>query len=249
MKRCDVAFGEWKPARNSGRVGNISLCQRVLVACCNKSPAQLEALMRSYQADDRLFLPSNADAEEVEFAKMQMSFCNAYLYLQFMHMSGASNTHLEFITDTINLLISRCATAQDINRIMPTLYVSYVEYYATRIADRQQYSHLVCDVLDRLYSVFFSGYDAQTLSVASLAEQFHVSVKYLSTRFIRETGCALSKQINEIRIYFAKVYLERTSLPLAEIAERSGVSSQNYFARRFKASVGMSPLQYRAQVR
>ena len=65
MKRCDVAFGEWKPARNSGRVGNISLCQRVLVACCNKSPAQLEALMRSYQADDRLFLPSNADAEEV----------------------------------------------------------------------------------------------------------------------------------------------------------------------------------------
>jgi len=172
MKRCDVAFGEWKPARNSGRVGNISLCQRVLVACCNKSPAQLEALMRSYQADDRLFLPSNADAEEVEFAKMQMSFCNAYLYLQFMHMSGAS-----------------------------------------------------------------------------LAEQFHVSVKYLSTRFIRETGCALSKQINEIRIYFAKVYLERTSLPLAEIAERSGFSSQNYFARRFKASVGMSPLQYRAQVR
>ena len=68
-------------------------------------------------------------------------------------------------------------------------------------------------------------------------------------RILTQADPEMRKQINEIRIYFAKVYLERTSLPLAEISVHSGFSSHNYFARRFKASVGMSPLQYRAQVR
>ena len=66
MKRCDVAFGEWKPARNSGRVGNISLCQRVLVACCNKSPAQLEALLAQQKKRIEMIDPDTAEIKAFE---------------------------------------------------------------------------------------------------------------------------------------------------------------------------------------
>jgi two-component system response regulator YesN len=48
-----------------------------------------------------------------------------------------------------------------------------------------------------------------------------------------------------IRIDRAKELLDFTDKSIAEVAEASGFSDQNYFARTFKKVTGMTPSQYR----
>ena len=48
-----------------------------------------------------------------------------------------------------------------------------------------------------------------------------------------------------IRIDRAKELLDFTDESIADIAEASGFSDQNYFARTFKKVTGMTPTQYR----
>ena len=81
------------------------------------------------------------------------------------------------------------------------------------------------------------------------ASRLHVSDKYLSARFIRETGRTLSDEINQARIEKAKLYLQYTDFSIEEIAEKTGFCSQNYFSRRFKDIIGMSPTQFRQRER
>ena len=48
-----------------------------------------------------------------------------------------------------------------------------------------------------------------------------------------------------LRIERAKELLDYTDMAVVDIAEASGFQDQNYFARTFRKSTGMSPTQYR----
>jgi AraC-like DNA-binding protein len=48
-----------------------------------------------------------------------------------------------------------------------------------------------------------------------------------------------------IRLDKAKELLCETTLPIGEIAEQLGFRDQYYFARFFKAKIGMTPGEYR----
>jgi two-component system response regulator YesN len=41
--------------------------------------------------------------------------------------------------------------------------------------------------------------------------------------------------------------MENTDMPIAEIAEKTGFASQSYFSTAFKASIGLTPSQYKQQ--
>lgn len=58
-------------------------------------------------------------------------------------------------------------------------------------------------------------------------------------------GQTINNMIAQKRMQQAKVLLRNTDLPIAEVAERVGISNYNYFSRIFKKHYGVSPREYR----
>ena len=68
---------------------------------------------------------------------------------------------------------------------------------------------------------------------------------YLSRLFKEETGISLTEYINQQRIRAAKNYLQLDTTTITEVAFMVGYNDVNYFIKRFKKIVGLTPTQYR----
>ena len=61
------------------------------------------------------------------------------------------------------------------------------------------------------------------------------------------TGAGAKEYITKIRIEKAKSLIETTTLPIVDIAEMTGFTSQSYFSTAFKAHTGITPSQYKRE--
>lgn len=86
----------------------------------------------------------------------------------------------------------------------------------------------------------------QSIEVADMAEAAGLSISQLQRDFKREFGINPNRYIQEVRIGVARHLLKLTDLSMAEIAERCGYYDQSHFSHQFKASTGLSPLNYRS---
>ncbi len=83
--------------------------------------------------------------------------------------------------------------------------------------------------------------------ITQLAEEIGLSESRLRARFHNIAGIPLGRYIRNYRINCSMSLLRRTSLPIAEVAEQSGFSSQQAFNRTFKNHTGQTPRTYRRQ--
>ena len=60
-------------------------------------------------------------------------------------------------------------------------------------------------------------------------------------------GMSISQYVFSLRIRAAKKLLKESTLPLSEIAKRTGFSDENYFGKIFKRKTGVTPTGYRKQ--
>lgn len=86
--------------------------------------------------------------------------------------------------------------------------------------------------------------DAQ-VSVPDLAHLIGVSPSHLSWLFRKGTGGGVTAHHLGLKMARARVLLDTTSLPIAEIASRVGMADPFYFSRRFRSHHGISPTMYR----
>ena len=86
---------------------------------------------------------------------------------------------------------------------------------------------------------------ADEMSLAVLAEEFHLNPQYISQLFKNEIGVNFLSYLTNIRMEKAKKLLLSTSLSVAEVAERSGYGDYRVFTKVFKKSEGITPSQYR----
>ncbi len=75
-----------------------------------------------------------------------------------------------------------------------------------------------------------------------------LSAQYLCRLFKQNTGLRPMEYMLRCRISAARTYLERTDIPISEVAVRSGFNNTSYFYRNFRKFVGVSPLAYRQSV-
>ncbi|MGL5693009.1 MAG: helix-turn-helix domain-containing protein, partial [Peptostreptococcaceae bacterium] len=68
---------------------------------------------------------------------------------------------------------------------------------------------------------------------------------YLGQLFQKETGILFSDYINNFRVNKAKLLLSETTLKASDIGEKVGYTNKNYFYRKFKNIVGITPSEYR----
>lgn len=84
-----------------------------------------------------------------------------------------------------------------------------------------------------------------TLDVQTVAAHLGVSTEYLRRVFRAGIGTTCGEAITQRRIDHAKALLRSSSLPVGEVARRSGFRDPGYFARRFRRCVGMRPREFR----
>ena len=83
------------------------------------------------------------------------------------------------------------------------------------------------------------------LSVSEYAEKLNVTANYLNKTVKSHTHRTAIDWIEIGRLNLAKQLLKDSSIPIVDIASRTGLADQSYFSRFFKKKTGMSPSQYR----
>ncbi|MFC3161625.1 helix-turn-helix transcriptional regulator [Chryseobacterium arachidis] len=78
-----------------------------------------------------------------------------------------------------------------------------------------------------------------------MAEQLHLSPRYLSDLLRQETGKTALELIHLALISEAKNSLRLGNQTVSEIAYELGFENSSYFARLFKKQTGMTPVEYR----
>ena len=83
----------------------------------------------------------------------------------------------------------------------------------------------------------------------SVAKRFFVNPSYASRIFSKNVGVSMNEYINRRKIDRAKLLLGSSAIPMSSISLNVGFSDANYFARTFKRIVGVSPPEYRENIR
>ncbi len=94
-----------------------------------------------------------------------------------------------------------------------------------------------------------ANYASHDFSLESVAEEFEVSVSYLSRFIKKESGMTFSKYVQEKRLEKIKRELRETDQPIKEIISSAGYYDVSNYTRKFKQIVGMTPGQYRTKNR
>lgn len=158
-------------------------------------------------------------------------------------MSSLEHLHLPFTEQSTEKLIwfKRIDQATRLTELMAILeqFMSMVERQVSEHQDQHQ-----VNTLNQIIDYIHDNYE-QDISLAELAERFHMNYSYLSWYFKQRTNENLTAYINKVRVEKAKELLKYTDETISQISTKIGFSEHNYFSKVFKKFVGMTPLEYR----
>lgn len=82
-------------------------------------------------------------------------------------------------------------------------------------------------------------------SIEEIGSTVGIHPAHLSRVFRKHLGCTVGEYLRQLRIERASHLMLNTNLSLSDLALDSGFADQSHFSRSFKASIGMTPLEYR----
>lgn len=92
---------------------------------------------------------------------------------------------------------------------------------------------------------YINSHYMDPLSLELIEERFYMSRYHFCRNFKAITGMTFTEYLNVIRVQEAQKLLRNTSLPVHEIALKSGFETQSHFSRVFKSQSQMTALRYR----
>lgn len=139
--------------------------------------------------------------------------------------------------------------SQDVILSYMELLLNYSNrFYKRQFITRKAVNHDLLVHMEQLLATYFEhegSLDQGLPSVEYLAEQLHLSPRYLSDMLRALTGQSAQQHIHEKLIEKAKEYLAITSLSVAEIAYQLGFERPQSFNKLFKKKTDLSPLEFR----
>lgn len=134
----------------------------------------------------------------------------------------------------------RIREADSMTEVM-ALFDRLLEAFSAHRDRETQYSRLVRDTI-----AYIEQHCREAeLSVADIAGDMHFSAAHLNVLFRKETGVTVKQYISDYRLNLSKKLLLNPHIRVSEIAESCGYSNANYFAKVFRASENMTPVEYR----
>lgn len=88
---------------------------------------------------------------------------------------------------------------------------------------------------------------SEKITLDQLCREFHSNRTTLSERFRLATGQTLMAYLAQLRIRVAAIMLRDTTLPVGEVALRTGFVDLTHFGRAFRKSTGEAPSTFRAR--
>ncbi|ASA25221.1 bifunctional transcriptional activator/DNA repair enzyme AdaA [Paenibacillus donghaensis] len=90
---------------------------------------------------------------------------------------------------------------------------------------------------------------AERLTLADLAAPLKVSPFHLQRTYTRVTGRSPAAKLDEVRLTKVRQQLMETEQPIAEIGQAAGFRGASHFAAWFARKTGVSPTEFRKQIR
>lgn len=168
-----------------------------------------------------------------------------------LHLSEQEQATINHIVDLIQVEIK-----ERIDNHSQQVLVSNIELilnYSVRFYERQfnTRSAVNTDVVSKVEMLLKSYYRKHDLNesgqptIQYLADECHLSLKYLSDLLTKETGRSAKDHINDFLVEKAKHLLLSSSDSVSGIAYTLGFNYPHYFGRLFKQKTGSTPKEYR----
>ncbi len=161
--------------------------------------------------------------------------------------------------EIINTLISNINRECDsnIDKFSKPIIISQIEslltyadrFYHRQFITREKANHEILARLETLLDDSFTGDELANRglpTVQYIAEELHLSPKYLSSLLRTLTGQNTQQHIHDKLIEKAKEKLSTTTLTVSEIAYALGFEHLQSFSKLFKTKTKLSPLEFRA---
>jgi len=126
----------------------------------------------------------------------------------------------------------------------------YYQQFFTNIAEmlKEKSVYNTGDTVEKM-KIYIQRNCSKDLNTGYLSSLFYLNRSYCSHLFHKTTGLKLIDYINQVRIDKAKEILIETDKKTYQIAKAVGYDNVKYFFRVFKKAAGVSPVQYRDQMR
>lgn len=138
--------------------------------------------------------------------------------------------------------IEQSKSTEEIMKLWDEMLYSYCRLVKTHTA--KGYSPLVQNVIMQVDADLSAD-----LTLKTMAEKFNINASYLSSLFKKDTGMTLTEYVCKKRVERAKYYLETTSHQIQQISHDCGILDVNYFTKIFKKHTGITPKQYRENIK
>jgi YesN/AraC family two-component response regulator len=97
--------------------------------------------------------------------------------------------------------------------------------------------------------LYIQNHFSEKLTLKDLAEKLNYSSNYLSNKFTDYVGTSFKNYVMNLRFSFCEALLKNSSLSITEICAHSGFEDFSNFMTYFKKRYGITPKQYREQIR
>jgi AraC-like DNA-binding protein len=173
---------------------------------------------------------------------LEPQYRNRHHFKHILRLNRKDLARIEFIINTMFLEQNSREPGYDViikNKLEELVIHLSREY--SKLKSREAISLLrigsIIDYLENNYS--------KEISLEFLAEMSYMSVRNFQRVFKKATGQSPIDYLIHIRLEKAKQMLRESNEQVADIAIQSGFNEYNYFSRKFKNAIGISPLKYR----
>ena len=159
-------------------------------------------------------------------------------YRKAIEQAAVHPLYIDAISGQFIIEIEKAETMDQLQALIPKM----IRHYCLLVQQHsmERYSGAVRSCLN-----YIDFHYMEPLNLEGLAARFSINKNYLSSRFHREVGVTVTEYINRTRVRRAEELLDKTALPMQDIAEKCGFSDANYFTRTFRKINGMPPNEYR----
>lgn len=154
-----------------------------------------------------------------------------YLLCDMLEIYRAKNDHYEFILRGLLFRIFEIVLHENTLTTPNELYAN----------------HLSNNMIDAI--TYMENFYDENPSLATVAQIVNLSPSYFSRLFRQQFGKTFSEYLDDIKMRHVLYLLSNTEQSVMEIALSTGYCHGNYLCEKFKAVMGISPREYRKQLK
>lgn len=152
-----------------------------------------------------------------------------------------------YVRSLLQMLISEecypSASSELIKEFIIMTLIGYLSSYTPAEFDLSSIRIVRTDQIPRILNFINDNY--RTVTLESMAKNFHYTVPYVSKLIRTSTGMTFTSILRETKFDVCRAMLLNSDLKIYQIAEIAGFQNTDHFNRSFKKRTGVTPSDYK----